>query len=122
MKVFALANLALRFLLEVAVLVALGFWGFQATNSTWLNVILGLGAPLLAGVFWGIFMAPSSARRTSGAAYIVLETIIFGLATVALVAAGQPVIAIAFAVVSVLNAAAVHLTAQYAELPKPPVR
>ncbi len=54
------ANLALRFLLELCLLAALANWGFQA-GSGWLAKIgLGLGAPLLAAVIWGIFISPKA--------------------------------------------------------------
>jgi hypothetical protein len=118
MRAFALANLALRFLLELALLGAFAYWGFTATGNTLVNILLGLGAPLLVGVFWGVFMAPTSSRRATGIAYIILETILFSLATLALVAAGQPVIAGVFAVLFVLNAIAFHLTEQHAGLPE----
>lgn len=122
MKAFALANLALAFLLELAALAAFAFWGFQATSNTFINILLGLGIPILIAVFWGIFMAPTSPRRTSGVLYIALQAVVFGLATLALVLAGQPVIAIVFAIIFVLNTAAVRLTREYAELPQPPGR
>jgi hypothetical protein len=46
------ANLALRFALELATLVALAYWGFQAGGSTLVHVLLGLGAPLGAALAW----------------------------------------------------------------------
>ena len=52
------ANLALRFLLEVSALVALGYWGFHAGDGDATHWILGIGAPLVAAVVWGLFVAP----------------------------------------------------------------
>jgi hypothetical protein len=63
-------NLALTFLLELGVLVALGYWGFQTGQATIASIGLGIGAPVLA---------------------------------VALFAAGQHVLGLAFALVFVLN-------------------
>ncbi len=46
-------NVGLRFLLELAVLVALGYWGFHTNSPPIFKVTLGIGAPLLALVVWG---------------------------------------------------------------------
>ncbi len=110
MKAFALVNLALAFLLELAALAAFAVWGFGAYNNTLLNILLGIGVPLIVAVFWGLFMAPTARKRVSGVVYYVLQAIVFGLAALALWAANQPVLAIVLAVVFVLNTAAVRLT------------
>lgn len=91
-------NLALTFFLELAMLIALGYWGFTQSG-----LILGIGAPLLAAVIWGLWMAPKSTRRLTGVRYLLLKFILFGAAAQALVAAGQPVWAVVFAVVALLN-------------------
>jgi hypothetical protein len=51
------ANDGLRFLLELAALISLGYWGFAEHDgvSQWLP---GLGAPLVAEAVWGAFVAP----------------------------------------------------------------
>lgn len=116
MKAFALANLALAFLLEVAALVAFAWWGFQATGNTLVNVLLGVGLPIVMAVVWGAFLAPTSKRRLSGAAYYAAQAVVFGLAAAGLWAANQPVWAVVLAVVYVLNTIAVSLTRQYADL------
>ncbi|MEO6891644.1 MAG: YrdB family protein, partial [Ktedonobacteraceae bacterium] len=56
-------NLTLSFLLELCVLVALGYWGFQIGQGTITKIGLGIGAPVLAVVVWALFGAPRSARR-----------------------------------------------------------
>ena len=116
MKAFAAINLGLAFLLELAALAAFLFWGFGATDNTVLNILLGIGTPLVVSVFWGMFMAPTAKRRVSGVVYYVLQSIVFGLACIALWAANQPMLAIILAVVFVLNTIAVRLTRQYVDL------
>ena len=44
------ANLALRFLLELCALGALGYWGFKTGAATITKIVLGVGAPLVAAV------------------------------------------------------------------------
>jgi hypothetical protein len=67
------ANLALRFLLELCALVALGYWGFKTGGGLITKLALGIGAPLLAAVVWGTFLAPRAAVPTPGLLRLVLE-------------------------------------------------
>jgi len=52
------ANLALRFLLELCALGALGYWGFKTGGGAIGKITLGVGAPLVAAVVWGTFLSP----------------------------------------------------------------
>jgi hypothetical protein len=84
------ANLALAFFLELAALVALGYWGFQTGRDLPTALVLGLGAPLAMAVVWGLFLAPRAARRLRGPWLVGVHLVIFGLAAAGLAAAGQP--------------------------------
>jgi hypothetical protein len=46
-------NLTLRALMEVGIVVALGYWGYRTGKSMSAKVSLSIGAPLLAFGFWG---------------------------------------------------------------------
>ena len=83
-------NLGLRFILEVAVLVALAIWGFGSSDSLIVQLLLGLGVPVLAMAVWGAFISPKASRRLDDPVRVGIEVVIFGLGTVALVAAGLP--------------------------------
>ena len=96
-------NLGIAFLLELAMLGALAYWGFQTGGSLVVQLLLGIGAPLLAILIWGRFMAPRSETRLTGLPYIAVKSILFGLAAIALASAGQVTWAIVFAVVAVVN-------------------
>ncbi|HEX6541859.1 MAG TPA: YrdB family protein [Ktedonobacterales bacterium] len=99
-------NLGVAFLLELGTLVALGYWGFTTGPNTLLKFVLGLGAPALAAIVWAIFGAPKSSRHVQGAAYLLLQAIFFGSAALALIAAGQRGVGIAFALIALINSAA----------------
>ena len=58
------ANYGLRFLLELAALGSLAYWGF-AENGWVAEWPLGLGAPLVAAVVWGRFVAPKASHPTT---------------------------------------------------------
>jgi hypothetical protein len=97
------ANLALSFLLELGMLGALGYWGFWAGNGSLMKWALGIGTPLLAAAFWGIFLAPRASVELSASLHLLLELTIFGLATLALYRAGQTNLAAAFGLIYVVN-------------------
>ncbi|HEU5015081.1 MAG TPA: YrdB family protein [Roseiflexaceae bacterium] len=83
-------NLGVRFLLELCALAALGYWGFH-TGQGWLpRVILTIGAPLLAAVVWGMFVAPKATVPVSDMTRLALEIAVFGAAGAGLYVAGQP--------------------------------
>ena len=96
-------NLALAFLLELCMLAALGYWGFTLDQGLAIRAGAGLGAPLLAAVVWGVWMAPRASNRLLEPWHLILELIIFGLAIAALYAAGRPRLALAFGIVYAIN-------------------
>jgi hypothetical protein len=106
------ANLALAFFLELGVLAALGYWGFQTGQGTIAKIGLGIGTPIVAIVIWGMFGAPRSDWQLQGLWYLLLQVIFFGSAAVALFVAGQPVLGVAFALVWILNTVLIRLLGQ----------
>jgi hypothetical protein len=102
-------NLALTFLLELAMLAAFAYWGFRAGPTPLARLLLGIGVPLIVAVLWGLFMAPRAARRLQGTAYMLTRSLLFGLAVAALAAAGMIAAAIVFAVVSLINTVLLYI-------------
>jgi hypothetical protein len=96
-------NLVLAFLLELAMLAAYAFWGFQIGNIMIVRIVLGIGIPLLVAVIWSLFMAPRSPKRLQGAAYLALKVVLFGLAIAALIVIGNRASGIVLAAVFVIN-------------------
>ena len=108
-QAFYWANLALAFVLELCALAALGIWGFSVGGEPVMKTALGLGAPLLAAVLWGLFAAPRalvSAPLVGGA----VKVIVFGSAVVALYVTGYHALAIVFALIVVTNTALIRLS------------
>ncbi len=98
-------NLALAFLLELCLLAALGYWGFQTGGGPIAKTALGIGAPLLAAVVWGLFLAPKAAVAAPTFLQVALKVAIFGLAVLALAVAGRLTLAWIFGAVALLNGA-----------------
>jgi hypothetical protein len=103
MSIIKSANLALRFLLELCALAALGYWGFKIGKEPIAKIGLGIGAPLLAAVVWGTFVSPGAPVPLPVSLHLVLEVAIFGLAALALYAAGRPALAWALGLTFVIN-------------------
>ena len=97
------ANLALKFLLELAAFAAFAIWGAGVGHGA-VSIAVAIVAPALAIVLWGVFAAPRSARRLPSSSRIPFELTVFALAVAALVAAGSPAAAVVFGVAVLVNA------------------
>jgi hypothetical protein len=106
---FIALNLGIRFLLEIAMLVALGWVGGEIGQSSVVSVLLAIASPLLAAVLWGMFIAPKAPRRLTDPAKLVVELVLFAAAAVGLALVGHPVLAAVLAVLFVVNAAVLRL-------------
>lgn len=71
-------------------LTALGYWGFQLGPGWAVRVLAGLGAPLLAAVVWGTWVAPKAANQMADPARFAVELMLFTLGAGALSLAGRP--------------------------------
>jgi len=92
-----------RFLLEIAALIALGYWGFTTGQTLLTKILLSLGAPLLIGLIWSRFGSPGAATPLSGLSRRLVAIAIFGLAVLGLAAADQRSLAITFAMIFSVN-------------------
>ena len=103
METIKLLNEAVRFLLEMCILIILGYWGFKMGNSTFMKILLGIGSPVLFAVVWGIFLAPKSTTRLQEPWLFFAEIILFGLAAWALYSTGKVSLTIAFGAIYIIN-------------------
>jgi Protein of unknown function (DUF2568) len=94
--------LTAAFVSEIAALVVLGYWGFTLDGPLALRIAVGVGAPALAAVVWGLFAAPKAPVRVLGLA-ILVKVAVFGSAVWALLATRHPWLALALAVLAVLG-------------------
>jgi hypothetical protein len=92
-------NLFFRFMLEVAALLGMGYWGWVQGGGA-LRFTLVLGIPLLAAVLWGTFAVPDDPSRSGrapvpvpGLIRLVVELVIFGTATWMLYTTGAEALA-----------------------------
>jgi Protein of unknown function (DUF2568) len=99
------ANDGCAFLLELAALAILAWWGATRSASLVSSVLLGGGAPLAAAVVWGLFAAPKARIRLPMAGVLAVKALVFVSAAAALWALGRPGLSVCFATVALTNAA-----------------
>lgn len=99
-------NLAFRFLLEIAALVAMSYWGFHMHGGI-LKILLGAGLPIAAASFWGVFRVPGDPKHApiavSGRVRLVTELIFFLLSAALLYVSGQTSLSIVLFILVIIH-------------------
>jgi hypothetical protein len=103
MQILKVLNLLVRFLLELCMLAAVGYWGFQTGSGWGLKIMLGIGLPVLLIVIWSLFVAPKAVYPVRGSLHIVLSLILLGSGAVALFASGKATLGWIYAIVLIVN-------------------
>ncbi|RPI90983.1 MAG: DUF2568 domain-containing protein [Chloroflexi bacterium] len=97
MDVLKALNLLVRFLLELCMLAAVGYWGFGNGSGWTMKVILGIGLPILVAALWWL------AWRLSGLPRLMLELALLGSGAVALFASNRPELGWVYTVIVIVN-------------------
>jgi hypothetical protein len=99
-------NLAVRFLLEITMLVILACWGWHLFNN-WMRILAAAALPLAAAALWGIFRIPNDPKPAPvaipGLLRLLLELGLFAFATWILFKVDYPKTAFIFACITVLH-------------------
>jgi hypothetical protein len=99
-------NLAIRFALEIVMLIALGCWGWHLSD-TWVKYILALGFPVIAATLWGVFRIQNDPKpapvEIPGMLRLLLEFALFGSAVWALYDMGRGNIGLIMATIVVVH-------------------
>jgi len=84
-------NLAVRFLLEIAMLIAFACWGWHIAGG-WLRYAAAVGLPLIAATLWGVFRIQNDPKpapvEIPGIIRLLMEWTLFGAAVLALLGLG----------------------------------
>jgi hypothetical protein len=89
MNILKTLNLLVRFLVELCMLAAVGYWGFK-TQSVWgMKIVLAIGLPILIAVIWGLFVAPKAVYPLRGISHMMLSLTLLGSGAAALFTSGQ---------------------------------
>jgi hypothetical protein len=101
-------NVALRGLMELGIVAALGYWGYQTGKGTFAKVLLSTSVPLLTFGFWGLIDF-RKAGPMSELLRLLQELVISGLAAVAVYTAGQHALGWALGLISIVHHILVYL-------------
>jgi hypothetical protein len=97
MAILRFLHQLLAFSLEMAMLAALGYWGFREGNKSPLKYLLGFGLPIAAITLWALWAAPKSTTRLEQPFLLMFKLVLFGITTFGLYRSGQPHLAYWFA-------------------------
>ena len=102
-------NLALRFLLEMAALIATGIWGYKLTAG-WPRYLWMILIPVAFAAIWGVFAVPDDPSRsgaapvpTPGVVRLILELGFFAFAAWTLYDTGWPKLSLVQGIIVVLH-------------------
>lgn len=98
------ANDGFRFVLELAVLIALAYWAYRSTPTP-LRWPLMFAAPVAVGTVWARWVASNSSTALNDPWRFLLEVAAFGAGVAAFAVAGRTGFAIALAALSLTHLA-----------------
>jgi hypothetical protein len=98
-----MANLALKFLLELAALAALATTGLSLDASLLVRLVVAVLLPVAAAVVWGRWCAPRSPTRLTTAPRLVVELVVLLGSALGLALVGDTVLAVILAGLVVVN-------------------
>lgn len=98
-------NLALRFVLEIVGLAAVGYSGWRAVGGPlgWVAAVL---APLALAAFWALVVAPNAANGIPLPTRVLIGSVLLVAVAGSLALVGQPWLGTTFAVLVILNTVA----------------
>ena len=98
-------NLTVRFLLEIAMLTALGCWGWHLSGIS--RYIAAAGLPIAAATLWGVFRIPNDPKpapvAVPGILRLLLELGLFGFASWALYDLGYSTLSLIMGAVVIIH-------------------
>ena len=102
-------NLIIRFLLEIAALLAMGVWGWWQSDHWW-RYLLSIGIPVFAASIWGVFAVPNDPSRSGSAPVavpgilrLIIELIFFAIAIWVINDLGYHITSITLGVITVFH-------------------
>ncbi|GAB3603965.1 YrdB family protein [Microbacterium aureliae] len=90
----------LALLSQLFAVVTLAIWGFAFWAFPW-NIVVGIGAPLLAVIVWALFVSPRAVLAVHPFVRAVIELLVYLAATMAWWSMGATWVGLIYAVVAV---------------------
>ena len=96
-------NLGLAFMLELAALAALAYWGYRLDASASSRWVVATGAPLALALTWSRIAAPTAKRRLARTTLLTFKLLVFTLAAALLYSTGRHAFGILLEAATLLN-------------------
>lgn len=90
----------LAFVCELFAFVSLAIWGFAMWSFPW-NIVVGVGAPILAILLWALFVSPRAVLAVHPFIRAVVELLVYASATLAWWSLGFTWVGLIFGVIAV---------------------
>ena len=103
MNIIKQINQLLVFLVELGMLVSLGYAGFHMGKSILIKYVLAIALPLIAAIIWGIWEAPRSQYRLHQPFRSLLALLLFLSAAFLLYRTGKSGIASIFGIAAIIT-------------------
>lgn len=97
--------------MEMGIVLALAYWGYQIGNSTGMKILFGIIVPLIGFGFWGAIDF-HQAGSIAESLRLMEELIISGLAALALYVAGQHALGWTLGLLSIVYHALVYISGE----------
>lgn len=107
-SLFKWINVALRGILETAIVCALAYWGYYIGEKRISKILLGICAPLIGFGFWGLVDFHQFGKMAEWLR-LFQELAISGFAAIALYMTGSPILGWALGLLSIVHHALVYL-------------
>ena len=98
MQIFKVCFQFFAFLMELVLLFALGYWGFQQGKTSPWKYVFAFLIVAAAIAIWGTWMAPTSKLRLDTNYRVAAESVLFFIAAFMVYKTGHTSLALAFAV------------------------
>jgi hypothetical protein len=102
-------NVALRGLMELGIVIGLGYWGYQVGSTLLLKILLAILMPLFVFGFWGL-VDFHQAGSLAEPLRLLQELTVCGLTAVALYTVGRHTLGWAMVLIAVVYHALVYLS------------
>lgn len=114
------AALAVRFVLELVIYVAVALGVGALDLPIVVRVLLAIVAVAVVGAVWGLMLSPRARVALPSAGRLAIEVAVWLVAAAALFVAGHPLLAAIFLMVVIVDGLALRLTAGVASPPETP--
>lgn len=104
MRAVVLANELLAFVVEIAMLGFVAWWGFELEAPVGVRVVAAVVAVVAVAAMWGLLASPRARSRLPAAGVLAVKVVLFAVAGAGVWAVGYRVLAVGFVAVAVVNA------------------